>query len=327
MKQLTSLRALAAFAAGLALALAGNLRAEEAPAWAKLDTGVKHRVLAADSSKRRLAIFGEDGKMEWERPIRDLHDLHVLENGNYLIQDGWTRVVEITPKGEEVWSYDAGKMNGNEGKKVEVHAFQRLANGDTMIAESGPARIIEVAKDGKLVHEVKMRLEKPDVHRDTRMVRKLANGNYLACHEGDGRVREYAPDGSTAWEYNLQGDKSFDHHGSGVAVFGAIRLPNGNTLIATGNGHSVIEVTPKGETVWKLTSEDLPGVKLAWVTTLEVLPDGNIVVGNCHAGKGQPQIIEVTREKKLVWAFYDFEKLGDSTTNSQMIDLAGKTVR
>ena len=31
----------------------------------------------------------------------------------------------------------------------------------------------------------------------------------------------------------------------GKKVFNAIRLPNGNTLIATGNGHSVLEVTAK----------------------------------------------------------------------------------
>ncbi len=197
-----------------------------------------------------------------------------------------------------------------------------------MIAESGPGRIVEVDSDGKIQREVKLKVDHPDPHRDTRLVRKLASGNYLACHEGDGCVREYDATGKVVWEFTLAGDqKGFSHKGSGTAVFGAIRLPNGNTLIATGNGHSVIEVTPQHEVVWSLTSEDLPGVKLTWVTTLELAPSGNIVIGNCHAGMGQPQIIEVTRDKKLVWAFYDFANLGDAVSNSQILDWNGKSIR
>ncbi|MBP88733.1 MAG: hypothetical protein CMJ64_18805 [Planctomycetaceae bacterium] len=61
--------------------------------------------------------------------------------------------------------------------------------------------------------------------------------------------------------------------------------------------HSVIEVTPEKKVVWSLHQDDLPGVRLAWVTTLQVLPSGNIVIGNCHAGRDNPQLVEVTREK------------------------------
>ena len=57
--------------------------------------------------------------------------------------------MEVTPDKKTVWKYDAGRMNGNESRPVEVHAFQRLANGRTMIVESGPARIIEVDKAGR----------------------------------------------------------------------------------------------------------------------------------------------------------------------------------
>jgi hypothetical protein len=95
-------------------------------------------------------------------------------------------------------------------------------------------------------------------------------------------------------------------------VFNARRLESGNTLIATGNGHSVIEVTPSREIVWQLHQRDLPGITLAWTTTLEVLPGGNILLGNCHAGPENPQLIEVTRDKQVVWTFRDWEALGDS---------------
>lgn len=292
----------------------------------------KHRFLTADSSKGRAVIVDEEGKTEWEMKIGPLHDLHYLSNGNVLLQTNWTRIVEVDPKTNKVvWEYDSAKANGNAGKKIEVHAFQRLENGSTMIAESGVSRIIEVDSSGKVVHEVKLQVSKPHPHRDTRLVRKLASGNYLVCHEGDGLVREYRPNGETAWEFSvpLFGKKPVDGHGVeafGNQCFAAIRLPSGNTLISTGNGHAVIEVTPAKEIVWKLEQNDLPGIQLAWVTTLQVLPSGNIVLGNCHAGDKNPQIIEVNRDKRVVWSYRDFERLGDSTTNTQVLTTNGEPV-
>ena len=42
------------------------------------------------------------------------------------------------------------------------------------------------------------------------------------------------------------------------------------------------------------------------------LPNGNTRFVNCHAGPENPQIIEVTADKKVVWSFRDFETFGDS---------------
>jgi hypothetical protein len=93
-------------------------------------------------------------------------------------------------------------------------------------------------------------------------------------------------------------------------------LDNGNTLIGTGNGHSILEVTPEKQIVWKVEQDDLKGITLAWVTTLHVRDDGNIILGNCHAGPGQPQLVEIDRNKNVVWTMTDFETLGNSVSNS-----------
>jgi outer membrane protein assembly factor BamB len=291
------------------------------------------RFITADSSKGRIAIIDESGRSAWEYKIGPLHDLHVLPNGNVLFQTSWTRIVEVEPKTNKVvWEYDSGKQNGNAGKSVEVHAFQRLDNGRTIIAESGVSRIIEVDAEGKIHKEIKLRVKQPSAHHDTRLVRKLANGNYLVCHEQEGIVREYNDRGETAWEYQVPLFDKQPKGGHGVEAFGnqcfsALRLENGNTLISTGNGHSVIEVTPEKKIVWSLHQNGLPGIQLAWVTTLQVLPSGNIVIGNCHAGPKNPQIVEVNRDKKVVWSFKDFDRFGDSTTNTQVLAVEGKEVR
>ena len=288
-------------------------------------TGPARRVLAADDSTRRLAIVAPDGSLEWEMKVSAIHDASVLPNGNILFQQGWTKIVEVTPDKQPVWEYDAATMNGNEGKRVEVHAFQRLVDGLTMIAESGTARIIEVDKSGKLQREMKLKINNPNPHSDTRLVRKIANGNYLVAHESDGFVREYDPTGRIVWDYEvpLFGKNRKGGHGPeafGNSVFSAVRLSTGNTLIGTGNGHSVLEVTPAKQIIWKLEQNDLPGITLAWVTRVERLPNGNTRFGNCHAGPDNPQFIEVTPDKTVVWSFKDWKNFGNSMPVQAVLD-------
>lgn len=290
------------------------------------------RFIVADSSQKRLAIIAEDGTTEWEYSIGPLHDFQLLPNGHLLLQDNWTHVIEVDLKTKEVvWEYDATKQEGALGRRIEVHAFQRLKDGRTMIAESGRARFVMVDSDGQITHVIPMKLEAPHPHRDTRLARVLKNGNILACHEGDGAVREYSPTGRVVWEYKVPLFGRQRARGHGVDAFGnqcfhAIRLKNGHTLIATGNGHSVIEVTAAGQDVWSIHQNDLPGIQLAWVTSLQQLPNGNVLIGNCHAGPNNPQVIEVNRQKEVVWKFHDFERFGNATTTSRILSVNGKSL-
>ena len=291
-----------------------------------------HRL--ATQGNNKLAIVAADGKIEWEMKWGGVHDLHVLPNGHIMVQQNMRKVVEIDPATKEiVWSYDSSMQNGNAGKRVEVHAFQPLEDGKLMIAESGPARIIEIDRSGKLLKEIKLKVDRPNAHTDTRLARKLDNGNYLVCHEGDGMVREYDGEGKVVWEYDVPmfGKEPKGGHGPeafGDKCFAAVRLKNGNTLVATGNGHSVLEVTNGGEIVWQIHQNDLPNIQLAWVTTLEVLPNGNYIIGNCHAGKGQPLLVEVEpKTKKVVWTFDQFDTFGNSVPNSQLLDVEGHVIR
>ncbi len=292
---------------------------------------VEHRLLIGDDSKQRIAMVEPGGRVLWEHHLRSIHDLSLLPNGNILFQTNWTTVLEMTPAKQTVWFYDSMAHSGKAGSKVEIHSFQRLTNGLTLIAESGKARIIEVDVHGEIQHEVKLKVEHPSVHSDTRMVRKLATGNYLVCHENDGAVREYDPAGKVVWDFAvpLFGRERKAGHGPeafGNAVYCAIRFPNGNTLVATGNGHSLLEVTPSKEIVWSVAQHELPGIQLAWVTTVDLRPNGNIVFGNCHAGPDNPQIIEITKDKKVVWIFKDFQNFGNSLPVSQVID-SGERIR
>lgn len=282
---------------------------------------VGHKVLGSD--KGRVAIVDARGDVVWDYPSRfQAHDIVRLPNGNIMFQSGPATVVEVTPDKKVDWSYTSKPASDYKGG-IEVHAFQRLADGSTLIAETGNKRLIEVDRDGNILKSIPLKVDHPNAHRDTRLARKLANGHYLVCHEGDGTVREYDGDGKVVWSYalDLGGRPRTDgHDGHGTEVFGALRKDNGNTLIATGNGNRVIEVDPSGQVVWSVGHDELPGIRLYWVTTLKLLPNGNLVFGNCHAGPNNPQLIEVTRDKKVVWTFKDFNTFGNDLAAATVLD-------
>jgi len=289
-----------------------------------------YKVLGSD--RGRVSLVKQDGTVEWSFPLAfDVHDLSLLPNGNILLVTSRNTVEERTKEGKSVWKYTAKPKEGNKAG-IEIHAVQRLANGDTMVAESGNKRIVEVAKDGSITKEIALTVDRPHPHRDTRLVRKLDSGNYLVCHEGDGMVREYDPAGKVVWSHKLDlaGRPRSEGHGPeghGTEVYGAWRLKNGNTLIGAGNGNRVYEVDPEGKTVWAVEQKELPGIVFAWITMVEILPNGNLIIGNCHAGEANPQLIEITREKKVVWTFKDFKNFGNSLPATLVIGTPEGTIR
>ena len=303
--------------------LAGAWAHAQSPSVA-VQTGPPRRVIAADDSTRTLATIAADGSVEWKLPIGSIHDLHLLPNGHLLLQDGWSRIIQLDKSRTKVWEYDATKGDDTP-RSLEVHAFQRLPDGLTMVVESGPARIIEVDHAGQIQKKIKLTVQNPSTHADTRNARKTLAGTYLVAHERDGAIREYDSDGNVIWEFDvpLFGRPRKSGHGPeafGNQVYSAVRLPNGNTLIGSGNGHSVLEVNPQKEIVWKIEQNDLPGITLAWVTQVSRKPNGNTMLVNCHAGPDNPQIIEVTPDKQTVWTFKDFTTFGNSLPVAVVFD-------
>ena len=292
------------------------------------EAAVSHRVIVQD--KGRTLILGPTGQIEWEMPCGyTSHDISVLPNGNMLLNTGPRTIEEVTPSKEVVWKWEA-KPKAPYAGAVEIHGFQRLKNGNTMIGETGNLRIIEVDKSSNIVKEVPLTVDHESPHRDTRLVRQLDNGHYLVAHEGDGKIREYDEKGTVVWTYALDlvgQPETGGHDGHGINVFGAVRLKNGNTMIAGGNNNRVFEVTPAGKTVWSVERDELPGIHLCWVTHLEVLPNGDVVFGNSHAGPNNPQIVEVNREKKVVWTLKNWDILGNDVATAQVLDVKGKVLR
>ena len=268
---------------------------------------VRHRIMVAayEGGASRLVEIGPDGKPAWEQKLPPVSVIfHPLDDGHVLFAHSGnpTGVQEIDRKGDVVWKYHS--------KAAEVLGFERLANGNVLVAEQGPCQAVEVDREGKIVSTVPMQTTEQAPHRQVRRIHRLANGNVLAAHEGEGAVREYDPKGNVVWE-----------HGGIDNVFDAVRLANGNTLIGCGTQRRVIEVTPDKRVVWEFKAEDAPELNLTWITSLQVLPNGNYVIANFlrgAEGKGA-HAFEVTKDKKVVWTFADHD-LVKSITMVQVLD-------
>jgi hypothetical protein len=134
-----------------------------------------------------------------------------------------------------------------------------------------------------------------------RCARKLPDGHYLVGQYQDGVVREYDAGGNVVCDI------------AQPMAFSGIRLANGHTLIATGDEHRVIEVDAEGNVVWQIDENSLFRNPLRFVAGLQRLPNGNTLIcnwgGHGHVG-GQPQIVEVTRDKRVVGEIFDFSQFG-----------------
>jgi hypothetical protein len=288
--------ALASFTLAGATATAGHLELRQpgagAPA-ASPDPNVIHHSFAAFGGETR--IVGEDGKVQWTYP-EGTRDGFVLPNGHLLLtltksdKHKGGAVVEVSRDGRTYFSW--------EGTQSEVNTSQKLPDGRILAVEAGTRpRILELDGNGRIVSETAISCQTGNHHMESRMTRKLPNGCYLVPQLLDKVVREYTPHGQVAWEYRTPETPAESW------PFTAIRLENGNTLVNCTHGNMTVEVSPFGQILWKLDNASLPEPLLKDPCGAQRLANGNTVITSYGAGDQKVKLLEVTREKKLVWTY------------------------
>ena len=269
------------------------------------------RFLNCDYNGGHVSIVAADGSIEWQVEAKSPQDCWLLPNGNILFAYiGGAK--EMTKDKQVVWEYKAPE-------KVECHACQPLPNGNVLVTEVGTSRIIEVNRKGEIAKEIKL-VTAPEIkpHNQFRGTRKTADGHYFVCFKGENKVVELDSDGKVLREVKVPGD-----------CHEVVPLPNKNLLITCGDGHKVVEVDPSDKVVWELNENDLPGKPLRLMAGCQRLPNGNtlfcVYLGHGHIGE-QPMVIEVTRDKKVVWEFADHEHF--KTINQvQSLDVPGDVTK
>ncbi len=266
------------------------------------------------------------GKVVWTYSTGkggEFDDAWLLSNGNILFSRmGYAE--EITPQKKVVWHRAAPKNS-------EIHSVQPIGLDKVLILQNGlPPRLMIVNKQtgtAEVDHELTPPRPNPglppnpkvalDSHGQFRRGRITAGGTYLISWMSLGKVIEYDQDFKEIWSCNAS------------RPWAAVRLRNGNTLITDEKEQLTREVNPKGETVWEFKLPELPpGTPMIGSQSCVRLANGNTVicsVGGSRSGGGAGkacQIIEVTPDKKVVWALCDWKTLGPCTA-VQLLDEPG----
>lgn len=257
-------------------------------------------------------IIDASGKATWKYPAAT-RDGYIQPNGNLLLTLSKTKaypggaVVEVTRDQKVVWEY--------KGTQSEVNTAILLENGNVMLTEAGDKpRLLEVARDGSIKVEIPLGCQITNHHMQSRMARQLPNGHYLVPQ--DKTVREYDASGKVVWECKSP-ESTLDNRS-----FCCLRNAAGHTLISLTVGSNLIEVDAAGKIVWELRDGDLAGVRVNRTTAVSWLPNGNIVFSNYMARAPQAKVVEITREKKVVWTYTDASNQG--VHELQLLDADGK---
>ncbi|HEV2618345.1 MAG TPA: hypothetical protein VGU23_00210 [Acidobacteriaceae bacterium] len=274
------------------------------------------------ASQRPMLYVGEGynkiflidhGKTLWTYSTgggNEYDDAWMLSNGNILFSRMYY-VAEITPSKQIVWRYDAPRG-------TEIHTCQPIGFDEVMFVVNGlPAprlMMVNIRTKAVLVDHALPAVSSTDpgtIHPQFRRVRVTPQGTYLASFLKMNKVVEYDKNFKEIWSYNIR------------SPWAAVRLKNGNTLITDEDDILTREVNPKGETVWELTKADIPP-QYWYGNTQSVtrLDNGDTIVCSRGGSNQGPQLIEITRDKKVVWVMQDWTHFGPATA-LQMLDDAG----
>lgn len=226
-----------------------------------------------------------EGKVIWTYSTgqgEEYDDVWMMTNGNIL----YTRqsyVAEVNPQKKQVWRYNAPSGS-------EIHSAQPIGLDKVLMAvNANPPKLVIINKTtGKVEMEHTLPHEKPqDVHGQFRRVRITDKGTYLVSYLSVGKVVEFDKDFNQIWSYQVR------------SPWAAIRLKNGNTLISSEKLGLVREVNTAGETVWEFKMSDIPpeyGIPDS--QSCVRLDNGNTILCSRGNSGNNPQLIEVTQDKK-----------------------------
>jgi hypothetical protein len=322
MQNLKFLTALAA--AALVSQLAPVLRAD-APSLPGRGSAQHPFLYAGEWDTRKVLqsmFIVRDGRIVWSHSIplhtpsggnEEFDDATLLPDGNVIFSQ-MSGAGEISPDKKMVWFYPAPPG-------TEIHSIQAIGRNRVLIMRNGnPAQaMIFNTLDGSVERVIPVPTPIKGTHGQFRHIRMTAAGTILVPHLGEGRVDEIDLSGRVLWSVGAK------------SPWSAVRLKNGDTLIAGDWSSYVREVNPKGETVWEITQKDIPEFKLFNLQTADRLDNGNTVICNWCAGNkhmeewpSTVQVFEVTPEKRVVWALSSWKDpdLGPSTS-IQLLDEPG----
>jgi hypothetical protein len=270
----------------------------------------QHDFFYAGESKAERMYIVRSGEITWNytHPGKgEISDAVLQPNGNILFAHQFG-VTEISGDKKVLWNYDAPPQ-------TEIHTAQPIGTNSVWFIQNGnePKFVVMNKASGNIEHEFALAVKDTNsVHGQFRQARLTDKETILVAHMSLGKVVEYDLDGKELWSAAVPG------------VWSAKPLANGNILAASSRKF-VREINRRGDTVWEWTAAEAPGYMFSNVQTAVRLPNGNTIINNwfnqwsdkLDVTNAPVQAIEVTPDKKIVWALRAWTAptdLGPSTT-------------
>jgi outer membrane protein assembly factor BamB len=291
-------------------ATAASVSDSNAPAILPGNGLAQHDFFYAGEAKQERMFIVRNGEVVWSYTHNgrgEISDAVLMTNGNILFAHQFG-VTEISADKKVLWNHDAPT-------NTEIHTADPIGTNRVWFIQNGdPARFIVIDKaTDKIEREFVLPVRNPKgVHGQFRHARLTDAGTILVAHMDLGKAAEYDWDGKELWAKEVPG------------IWSATPLKNGNVLVASNHGF-VRELNRQGEIVWEWTPADAPGYRITNLQLAVRLPGGNTMINNWFnqwSGQIDPdnppvQVIEVTPDKKIVWALSSWSPpadLGPATT-------------
>jgi outer membrane protein assembly factor BamB len=262
-----------------------------------------------------------DGKIAWTYlatmattggKLIELGDISMKADGHIVMSLGWGGARDIIPdynnpaNSKIVWSC---KADG------QVHTAHPVGPDKVFVIDNSlkPKARLHNVKTGAVLRTWDLPTVGTDAHEMFRHCRMTKAGTLLIAHMNMEKVVEYDPETmKPIWTCPNMPN-----------CWAAVRLKNGNTLISGNANKWVREVNPQGQIVWEFNKSNLPtgpGIDLDKCNFQECerLANGNTVI--C-TWQGDPSILEVTPEKKIVWMLP--KKVLGNSSSIQLLDEPG----
>lgn len=262
-------------------------------------TKQSEHLLLAGSGWNKIALIDKNTKaIQWEYPLEkgwECNSVGATADGNILFSYSKGAKL-VTRDKQDVWNVSAPDS-------CEMQTARILPDGNFLLAWCGhPAVILEVDKNGTILSKTEFETGIENPHAQFRQVTKNPRGNYMVPLFATSEVREISPSGETVKTVKVDG-----------TPFSTTLLPNGNWLVAGGDGHCVIELNfETGEAVRTIRKDDIAGAPLAFVAELLPTTTGGMYICNWqgHGADKAPQLFEIDKNNKQVWSIEDTVTFG-----------------
>ncbi len=208
----------------------------------------RDRVLVAFGSPSRLAELDSKGKAVWSKELRDedpspVRAVQRLPDGSTFFAQS-LRIVQIDPKGKETVLHRREWVG--TGNLYEIAHARKLPDGNiALLTADAVYRLL----DGKGKELKSFGVGKQDDFGGAARIAVLADGSVLVSKWQKGAVEKFDAEGKLLWRADVETPSCLQP------------LPDGGVLVGSATGECVVELSPKGKLVRRVSA----GAPVSWV--------------------------------------------------------------